>query len=228
MSWRKRFTFRDKRSIKHDVSGQEFRFYPNRMALLTEARDLSGPIAKAINTLFADQSRDNGSAVKRQYEGDFSLEDIKTEPLSIEMAQHRMAERNGAIETILNTLADERSIVLLGRLFMDSLRDDFPYTKDRHAREVEEFLFGEEGQDEEGNEYHGLDMPALVELFKGWMKANASVFGASGESMVGLVKKKLEALQISEDNSETTDPTNGEPSKTPTLPQSDTDSEPTS
>jgi len=225
MSWRKRFTFRDKRSIKHAVSGQEFRFYPNRMALLTEARDLSAPIAKAINTLFADQSRDSGSAVKRQFEGDFSLEDIKTEPISIEMAEHRMAERNGAIETILNTLADSRSIILLGRLFMDSLRDDFDYARDRKASEVEEFLFGEDGED--GNEYEGLDMPVLVELFQGWMKANASVFGASGESMVGLVKAKIEGI-VSERASEMTDPTNGAPSKTPTSPQSEPDSEPTS
>jgi hypothetical protein len=223
MSWRKRFTFRDKRSIKHEVSGQEFRFYPNRMALLTEARDLSGPIAKAINTLFADQSRDNGSNVKRQHEGEFFLEDISTQPLSIEMAEHRMAERNGAIEQILNTLADSRSIILLGRMFMDSLRDDFEYKKDRSPADVEEFLFGEEGADDD---YEGLDMPVLIELFQGWMKANATVFGEAGESMVGLVRKKLESLQISESSSETTDPTNGDSSKTPSSPQSEPDSQP--
>jgi len=223
MSWQKQFTFRDKRSIKHQVSGQEFRFYPNRMALLNEARDLSGPIAKAINTLFADQSRDAGSAVKRHHEGDFFMEDIQTEPLSIEMAQHRLAERNEAIETILDTLADERSIRLLGKLFMDSLRDNFPYAKDRSIADVEEFLFGE-GEDDE---YQGLDMPTVVELFQGWMKANATVFGEAGEQLVGLVRAKIEGLRA-DSSSEPTSPTNGEPSKTPTSPQSDTDSAPTS
>lgn len=219
----KRFTFRDKRSVKHSVNGQEFRFYPNRMALLNEARDLSGPIARAINTLFADQSRDAGSNVKRQHDGDFFMEDITTDALDIGMAKHRVQERNDAIETILGTLADSRSMLLLGKLFMDSLRDEFPYDKNRHPSEVETFLFGE---DDEDAEYEGLDMPQVVEMFQGWMKANATVFGEAGEQMVGMVRAKIEGLR--ESNSEPTVPTNGEPSKTPTSPQSDSDSEPTS
>jgi len=223
MSWRKRFTFRDKRSIKHQVNGQEFRFYPNRMALLTEARDLAEPVAQAINTLFADQSRDAGSAVKRHHEGEFFMEDIQTQPLDIEMARHRVAERNAAIKTIMGTLADPRSLMLLGKLFMDSLRDEFPYCKDRDPREVDEFLYGEEGDDAE---YTGLDAPVLVELFQGWMKANATTFGASGESLVGLVKAKIEGL-VEDSNSETPDPTSGEPSKTPSSPQLVSDSTPT-
>jgi hypothetical protein len=218
MSWQKRFTFRDKRSIKHQVNGQEFRFFPNRMALLTQARDLAEPIAKAVNTLFVDQSRDSGSNVKRTYEGDFSIEDITTKALDIEMAKHRVAERESAIQTIMGTLADRRALMLLGMLFMDSLREDFPYAKDRHPSDVEEFLYGSEG-----GQYEGLDAPVLMELFQGWMKANVSTFGESGESLVGLVKTKIEGI-VSEQNSETTDPTNGEPSKTPSSPQLVTDS----
>jgi len=222
MSWRKRFTFRDKRSITHPVNGQDFKFYPNRMALLTEARDLAEPVAQAINTLFADQSRDTNSKVRRQHEGDFFLEDIETEGLSVQMAQHRIEERSAAIKTILGTLADPRSLMLLGKLFMDSLRDDFPYCKDRDPREVDEFLFGDDSED---SDYQGLDMPVLVALFQGWMKANATTFGESGESLVGLVKSKIEGI-VSEQASETPDPTNGEPSKTPSSPQLVTDSEP--
>ena len=223
MSWRKRFTFRDKRSIKHPVNGQEFRFYPNRMALLTQAKDIAEPVAQAINTLFADQSRDSGSAVKRTHEGDFFMEDIKTDPLDIEMSKHRQSERADAIKTIMGTLANTRSLMLLGMLFMDSLREDFPYAKERHPSEVEEFLYGDEGDDAE---YTGLDMPVLVELFQGWMKANATTFGDTGESLVGLVKTKIEGI-VSEQSSAMTDPTNGEPSKTPSSQQSDSDSEPT-
>lgn len=222
MSWRKRFTFRDKRSIKHTVNGQEFRFYPNRMALLTQARDLSEPIAKAINVLFADQSRDSASAVKRTNDGDFFMEDIKTEGLDIEMAKYRISERAEAITTIMGTLADHRSLILLGTLFMDSLRDDFSYSKERHASEVEDFLYG---SDDEDSDYHGLDMPVLVELFQGWMKANALTFGEAGEKMVGLVKAKLEETVVVS-NSEKPDSTNGKSSKTPSSPQLDTDSEP--
>ncbi len=223
MGWQKRFTFRDKRSIKHSVNGQEFRFYPNRMALLTQARDLAEPIAKAINLLFVDQTRDSKSNVKRTHEGEFFLEDITTEGLSIDMAKHRIDERNQAISTIMNTLADERSLLLLGKLFMDSLRDDFPYKKSRHASEVEEFLYGEEDGDDDA--YEGLDTPVLIELFKGWMKANVLTFGEAGESLVGLVKAKIEEVTVS--NSEKPDSTSGKSSKTPSSPQSDTVSEPT-
>lgn len=218
MSKFKRFTFRDKRSIKHQVNGQEFRFYPNRVGLLTEARDLAEPVAQAINTLFADQTRDTDSSVKRQHEGDFFLEDIQTKALNIEMAKHRQSERGSAIKTIIGTLADPRSLILLGKLFMDSLRDDFAYSRERSAQEVEEFLYGDDG------EYEGLDTPVLVELFQGWMKANATTFGTTGESLVGLVKAKIEGLAASEPGSETPDPTSGEHSKTPSLLPSDSDS----
>jgi len=221
MSWQKRFTFRDKRSIKHQVNGQEFRFYPNRMALLTEARDLAEPIAKAVNILFADHSRDTSSKVRRQHEGDYFLEDVETQGLDIEMAKHRIAERDGAIQTIMGTLADPRALMLLGKLFMDSLRDDFPYAKDRDPRDVDAFLYGD---DDDESEYQGLDAPVLVELFQGWMKANATTFGASGESLVGLVKTKIEGI-VSEQASEMTDPTSGKPSSSPSSPQLVSDSQ---
>ena len=191
------------------------------MALLTQARDLSEPIAKAINTLFADQSRDAASAVKRTNDGEFHMEDIKTEALDIEMAKYRIKERADAITTIMGTLADARALILLGTLFMDSLRDDFPYAKERHPSEVEEFLYG---SDDEDSEYQGLDTPVLVELFKGWMKANALTFGEAGESLVGLVKAKIE--EIADSSLEKPDSTNGKSSKTPSSQQSDTDSEP--
>lgn len=223
MSRFKKFTFRDKRSIKHQVNGQEFRFYPNRVGLLTEARDLAEPVAQAINTLFADQTRDTSSNVKRQHEGDFFMEDIETKGISIDMAKHRQAERAKAISTILGTLADARSLILLGKLFMDSLRDEFEYKRERSAQEVEEFLYGEEG-----TEYEGLDAPVLVEMFQGWMKANATTFGETGESLVGLVRAKIEGLvAASEQASETPDPTSGVPSKTPSSPQSASASMPT-
>lgn len=220
-NWLKKFTFRDKRSITHEVNGTEFKFYPNRMALLAQARDLSEPIASAINVLFADQSRDSGSAVKRTHDGDFFQEDIQTDALEISMAKHRVSERDAAIKTLTGTLADPMSLMLLGKLFMDSLRDDFPYAVDRSPRDVDEFLYGSE---EEGSEYHGLDVPQLMELFQGWMKANSKVFGSAGESMVDLVKAKIETLK--ESNSVSTDSTNGSDSKTPSSPQSDRASQP--
>lgn len=221
MGFQTRFTFRDKRGVTHEVSGREFRFYPNRLALLTQARDLSEPIARAVNTLFTDESRDSGTSVKKQHDGDFYMEDIVTQPIDESMAKYRAAARDGAIQQIMGTLADKRSLNLLGALFMDSLREEFPYSTDRPTIEVEDFLYGEPGAG--SDEYQGLDLPALVDMFKGWMLANAKVFGDAGEKMVGAVRKRLEDLQSFD--SETTPPTNGDSSKTPSSPQLVTDSE---
>jgi len=221
MSKFKRFTFRGKRYIEHDVAGNTLHFYPNRMALLEEARDLSAPVAKAVSVLFADESKDNSSAVKRHHEGEFYMEDITTDAITVEMAEHRQSERDKAIDQILSSLADARSLILLGRLFMDSLREEFEYKRNRPAQEVEEFLYGEEGE-----EWNGLDAPDLIQLFSGWMKANSKVFGDVGEKMVGLVRERMGQLQNS--NSETTEPTSGASSKIPMSPQLATDSEPTS
>lgn len=224
MSWQKRFTFRDKRYVEHEVPGLgELRFYPNRMALLTEVRDLSAPVAKAISVLFADESRDSGSAVKRTRDGkDFFVEDITTSAVSQEMAKYRQAERERAIDEIASTLSNKRSMMVLGKLWMDSLRDEFPYRMDRSPKEVEEFLYGEEDGD-----YSGLDAPSMISLFQGWMKANAKVFGEMGEKMVGLVRERLESeLQLvspSEPGTET-EPTSGDASKSPTSSPSEQDS----
>lgn len=231
MSWKDRFTFRDKRYIEHEVAGETFRFYPNRMALLTEARDLSAPVAKAISVLFADQSRDSSSRVKRMKDASAQggeMEEVDTDAISIEMATHRQAERERAMDEIFHTIADERSKLLLGRLFMDSLRDEFPYRKSRSAREVEEFLYGEEPSEESPEpSYTGLDVPALIQMFSGWMKANAKVFGETGEKMVGLVQRRLEEA-TGESSSDLTGPTSGFSSKSHTSPQSPTASAPTS
>lgn len=227
MGWKDRMTFRDQRYVESEVGGKLLRFYPNRMALLTEARDLSAPVAQAISVLFADQSRDSASHVKRLKDGGQNggqMEEITTEAVSQEMADYRQKQREGAITKIMDTLADQRSKLLLGKLWMDSLRDEFPYRKTRPVSEVEEFLYGSEKEDDG---YTGLDLPAMIEMFQGWMKANAKVFGDQGEKMVGLVRAKLvEAGGAPLSGKVQTEPTSGGDSKIPSSQQSAGDSQP--
>lgn len=214
MGWKERFTFRERRYVEHKVGENTLRFYPNRLGLLTEAKNLSAPAAKAIAALFADESRDTKSNVKRTKDGgEFYIEDITTDALTPEMAQHRQREKDRAIEVLFDSVCDMRNRNLIGLLLMDSLRDEFPYKVDRPIAEVEAFLYGD-GSDT----YTGLDIPLLIELVRGWLKGNAQVFGASGESMVGLVKAKLESLRdsrLAKKEPEGMSPTSGEPSKTP-------------
>lgn len=200
MGWKDKFTFRDKRYIEADVAGRTFRFYPNRMALLTEARNLSAPVAKSIATLMASKSSDDrGLKTVRQGDNEFQSEDTTIDAVSLEMATFRAKERDDAIGALFDTAGDVRTQLLLGMLIMDSLRDEFPYATDRPTADVEEFLFGSGNSDDE---YTGLDAPAMVDLFKGWMQANAKVFGSSGEKMVGALKSKAADL-VTEHLSET-------------------------
>lgn len=192
MGWKQTFSFRDKRHVESEVGGRTLRFYPNRMALLKEARDLSAPVAKAVAVLFQNENQDIATSIKRQTDGDFTVEDVQQDAITEEMARFRAEQRDEAIERIFEAIADRRNQLLLGRLFMDSLRDEFKYDPDRSVVEVEEFLFGD------GDGYEGLDAPILGELFKGWMLANAKVFGEPGERMAGLLKAKLSPSETAE------------------------------
>jgi hypothetical protein len=215
MGWKDRMTFRGKRAVEHEIEGQTFNFYPNRIALLEEAASLSQPVADALLTLMGrNQGDEGGSKFTRQSDGDFSREDSEVLEVSVELLEYRRKERSEALESLFGALGDPRSRLLLGKLLMDSLRDEFEFKPNRTAAEVEEFLYGD------GQGYDGLDTPALISFLMGWMKANARVFGKSGESLVGLVKAKLENLRVESLSAmEETKPTNGDSSKTPSSPQ---------
>lgn len=209
-------TFRGKRFVEHEIEGTVFRFYPNRIALLEEAASLSQPIADALLTLLSGtKDSDAGSKFTRQTEGQFVREDSEVPAVTVEVLEYRKRERREALDKAFGTLADPRSRLLLGKLLMDSLRDEFEFKSDRTVSEVEEFLYG----DGEGD-YVGLDTPALIGFLTGWMKANARVFGSTGESLVGLAKKRLEALHADSLSDETEpSPTAGSSSPKPSSPR---------
>lgn len=229
-TWKDRFTYNSKSAVEHVVNGNTIRFYPNRIGLLTELAEVSKPIAHALATLFGE-GRSDATSVSERYSdkprkdiksgvetAESTVDKITVEAVTPEVADHRRTERNKAIDELLDGLTNERNRTLFGRLLMDSMRDEFPYKKNRPAPEVEAFLDGD------GERYEGLDMPMLVALVTGWLKANAKVFGSTGERLAGLVKGKLEALQVPSTSGETTSTAGGSSSKTPSSEPSDSDS----
>lgn len=222
MSWKKRF-FRERTFVERDVQGVKMRFYPNRLRALSEIRDISKPVATAINTLLSGGDRDMSSVVEETNDEaeQFYNQKVSTEALSKEMAEYRNASRNDAIEVLIDTLCDQHNQVLLGRLWMDSLQDEFPYDKKRSSADVEEWLFGDD------EDYNGLDLPIMVDICAGWLAANGKSFGDSGESLGRLLKQRVTALK-QEDSSETKEPTSSTVSSKPTLMPSDSDSTPSS
>ncbi len=187
MGWKDRFTFRERHFVEHAVCGQALRFYPNRVGLLHDLAEVSKPVASAIAALFADRSTDAGFNEKVSQQGDIIVKETTAQAASPEVLLLRAKERDGAIEALLTAVADPRNRLLLGRLLMDSLREEFPYHGERPAIDVEEFLYG----DGKPDGYPGLDVPALTAAIGGWIKANAKQFGKVGEQIAAEIQGRF-------------------------------------
>jgi hypothetical protein len=219
MGWKDRFTFRERHFVDHDVAGTKLRFFPNRVGLLHELAEVSKPVASAMAALFADRSADVGSTEKVMTQGDTIIRECSVQGASPEILKMRSQEREKAVNSLVDALSDPRNRLLVGRLLMDSLRDEFPYSADRPPAEVEEFLYGDRAS------YEGLDLPILSDLIGGWIKANARVFGKAGESVAALARERLGGAAASPSRpeaspSESQSPSDGSPSRTPSSPPS--------
>lgn len=200
-SWKDRFTWKSRICIEKTIDDRQFKFYSNRIALLEELAEVSKPVGLAIAALldkdetrnvtteqFADKVRKDPKTGVETSEN--SIQRTIIGARTPETSAHIRQEREDAINSILGAIASKPNRVLLGRLLMDSLRDEFPYKKDGYsAAEVEEFLYGDDAG------YEGLSLPMLVQLCQGWLAANAKVFGDLGEKVTAMVKEKLAELQ---------------------------------
>lgn len=208
MGWKDRFTFRDRHFTEHSVCGQTFRFFPNRVGLLHELAEVSKPIAKALAVLFSDKAGDISSRDKTVSQEGTIMREFSNEGINPELARLRGEERDKAVEALLDACTDPRNRILVGSLLMDSLRDEFPYSRARSPKEIEEFMNGD------GEGYEGLDTVAFAAMITGWVRANAKVFGAAGEQVAAAVGQRLGGLKNAS-RSETPEQTSGSDSKTP-------------
>jgi hypothetical protein len=216
MGWKDRFTFRERHFVEHEVCGQRLRFYPNRVGLLHDLAEVSKPVASALAALFSDRSQDAGMEEKISQQGDIIVKESVMQAVSAEIVTLRSKERDGAIDALLTAVSDPRNRLLLGRLLMDSLREEFPYHAERPAVDVEEFLYG----DGKPDGYPGLDIPALTAMIGGWIKANAKQFGKVGEQVAAELAGRIGGVRVSpsprsEYPSETPSPAPGSSSRTP-------------
>lgn len=208
MSYKDRFAFTDNHGVEHPVNGTKMVFYPNRYAVLQSMAELSKPIALSLMTLLMDSGRENAAVTENIEDGTMKVQKITVEAMSVEMITTKSKERERAVEQIIEALSSPKHRILLGRCLMDSLRDEFDYSKDRPAKEVEEFFLGD------NNGYDGIDVPVFAELLTGWVKANSKVFGDKGEKLAGLVRTRLSVLRKDSPSEPTTQPANGSNSET--------------
>jgi len=200
MNWKERFTWKSKVFVEREIDGRTFRFYSNRIALLEELAEVSKPVGLAISSLLdRDETRNVTTEnfkekVRKDLRANTETADSTIDRTIVaaptpEISRHRRQERESAVNQILGAVASKPNRILLGKLLMDSLREEFDYDPARKTDQVEEFLYGD------GESYEGLSLPMLVQLCQGWLAANAKVFGDLGEKVTAMVKEKLAELQ---------------------------------
>lgn len=169
-------SFLDSNGVEHSVCGQTLRFYPMRLSTSFMLRTVGKPLAKAFSTLFADTSRDAGVISKDIIAADHSGREEIGQPISVEMARLRHEQRTQAIEDIIHQFTSPTNSTLVGKLIMDSLRDDFSWKGNGEDKIIID--------DKSANEFmDSVDISSFKDFVVGLAKANKEVFGKVGEKM---------------------------------------------
>lgn len=162
--------------VEHEVNGNSCHFYPVSVKTLYTVKQLGKPIAKALTILFASKGNDTNT-VQREFsntEGSAGGKEVAIEAISVELAKHRTAEQVEAVEYLVDAFTDQANAQVIGRLIMDSMRDEFP--RDFNNDDVCEFMDDPD-----------LDAATLGQLLIGVSKANARIFGPFGEKALAKV-----------------------------------------
>jgi hypothetical protein len=200
MTYKDTFTYTDQHFVEHDVNGKLIKFFPNRYALLGDLAKISKPMASALTTIFMEEARETTATNKSMKDAEgMEMSEITVSAISPELAAHKSKERRDSIEALISSIEEPNNRILLGKLLMDSMRDEFQYKRDRTPKDVLAWLEGDET-----GEYHGIDLPVLTQLIGGWIKANSKVFGEQGEQLVGAMKDRLRILRENYPSPETT------------------------
>lgn len=166
------------KAVPHTIDGQTFQFYPvrTRMILSGKFRDLIEPIVKAVGVLRlpidpfpAKLTEDSGP------DGSFLR---VTEAPTVQMVDHQNAIRNNEMKAALDTLFSDQNSLSVGRLILDSLRDE---VEGRPTDEqVMEFM-----------EDDNMDVAVLYGFVVGFVKANAKVLGLDVDGDLGKRLKEI-------------------------------------
>lgn len=196
MSWKDTSSAFTPDFVEHEVSGRKLRFYPVTLRCAFQLRALAGPLASALTTLFEGR---NDSGSKHMEYGQPSEDNTMREfgketvinAVSLDVIKFRSSARQQAVQTLVNTLTEQSSQRVLGRLVMDSMRDEFPKGSTFKDSDVDEFT-------------ENLDVPVFAQMLVGVGKANAGVLGPLAPKVSKRLKSRLdEALSETPDPPET-------------------------
>ena len=205
MSWKEKWTFIKPKGISCKIDEDTLLFYPVSISCMFTLKEIAAPIARAMASLFQSEGNDVGATdetISENNQQDFINRKI-VEPVSMELARFRLDQKQRAIQDSIETLFSPTNAVIVARIIMDSLRDDFDRNKTEEQKDVEATDLLET-----------IDGAMFQQLLHGLYKGNEKVFGPLA-SMVAQSKKLLQAkmrgLQpVENENEDENDPSQQE------------------
>jgi hypothetical protein len=183
MSWKDKWNFIKPKSISHKIDEDELQFYPVSVTCMFTLKEIAAPIARALAALFQSEENDVGATdetVSSNSQKDFTNRKI-VEPVSMELARFRLDQKQRAIQDGIETLFSPSNAIIVARIIMDSLRDDFDRKK------------SEEQKDAEAQDLlDTIDGAMFQQLLTGLYEGNKKVFGPLA-SMVAQSKEMIQS-----------------------------------
>lgn len=177
-NWKDKINLFSRQATTRTIGGQEWRFHPVSVSTMFQMRQTVIPIVDALSVLFARNNTDvkqSIEAIRSVSEGTIERTDI--EGIDVTLAQFRAKQKREALEKAVNCILAEESKLAIGKMLVDSLRDDFP-TRPTPETEIKAFV-------------DALDLAAFVEMLMGFCAANAEVFGPLGRKAVEAAQQKV-------------------------------------
>jgi len=150
--------------VEAKVNGRSLRFYSISIRGAFKIRVLGKSLAATIATLFGGIGRE-ATLTRRDFKNDLTGEvgsEVVAAAIDPKLAEIKLKARQQAIETLIDSLLDEKNADVIGGLLMDSLRDEF--TRPIQPDDVKAFIAG-------------LDTKTLMEMLAGLSEANKDQFG---------------------------------------------------
>lgn len=168
-----------KKAVPKEIGGQTFSFYPVRVGKIItgELRSIVTPITNSISALMSAKAQDQEVLEEVTPDGTVSR---ARRPASPEMVRYRSDKRDATYKEASEVLFSDETRLLIGRVIMDSLRDDCPRTPTEE--QVKQFVDDD-----------AMDLPTFIEFIKGMMAANKSIFGDLGNLLRERVNEMLSA-----------------------------------
>lgn len=172
------FAFLSNPGVKHDVNGTETLFYRLSMDALFELEALTLPLSKAAAMLMSSPERQSGVTLEKfvSAAGE-NIDRSVHQATPCDLAEKVANQRAEAIGTIVKTVFGGECKMQIGIFLLDSLTP----TKEKHRFEPEEIE----------SFFSQMDLPTVIQLVIGAIKANAEAFGPLGKQVAEAARKAL-------------------------------------